>query len=153
RLNTGSFSESINRLEVLSQRPSLSGFKFFSEDEEEEKKVNGKIQIMTLHKSKGDEFDYVFLPEMSEKNLALQTNKFKLKKSSDFMENVRGLNKDYAAKTENELKRFIISENYRLLYVAVTRAKRRLYFSASNFESCFGKDTKSEPNIIFKELL
>ena len=39
--------------------------------ESDKKYLEGKVQIMTLHKSKGDEFDYVFIPEFTEKNLPL----------------------------------------------------------------------------------
>ena len=108
---------------------------------------------MTLHKSKGDEFDYVFLPEMSEKNLTLDISKLDLKKSSNFMENVRALNNNYSPKTENELKTFLVSENYRLLYVAITRAKQRLYISTHKKETYYGKTKDSQPSIIFDELL
>ena len=152
KLSSGTFNQAIQRLEELSQRPNLSGFKFFSEDEEEDL-TGGKIQIMTLHKSKGDEFDYVFLPEMSEKNLTLDMEQLKIKKSSDFMENVRALNKDYTKKSEFQLKKFLINENYRLLYVAITRAKRRLYISAFSTEKYFGKEKETAPSIIFDELL
>ena len=152
KLSSGTFNQTIQRLEELSLRPNLSGFKFFSEDEEENM-TNGKIQIMTLHKSKGDEFDYVFLPEMSERNLTLDISQLKIKKSSDFMENVRGLNKEYRKKTESELKKFLINENYRLLYVAITRAKRRLYLSAFSTEKYYGKEKETVPSIIFEDLL
>lgn len=152
KLNSGSFSQTVQRLEELSIRPNLSGFKFFSEDEEEDM-TGGKIQIMTLHKSKGDEFDYVFLPEMSEKNLTLDINRLKLKKSSDFMENVRELNKNYKRKTDDEMKLFLVSENYRLLYVAITRAKRRLYISNHAVELYYGKEKEVAPSVIFEDLL
>lgn len=69
----------------------MSGFKFFSEEDESDKEfLAGKVQIMTLHKSKGDEFDYVFIPEMSEKNLTLDFEQIKLK-NSDFTENLKQL--------------------------------------------------------------
>ncbi len=152
KLDKGNFNQTIQKLEDLSERPSLSGFKFFSE-EEEDNLTGGKIQIMTLHKSKGDEFDYVFLPEMSERNLTLDMYQLKLKKSSDFTEGVKQLNGNYTPKTDDELKEFLISENYRLLYVAITRARKRLYISASDKEIYFGKERKSKPSIIFDELL
>lgn len=152
KLDNGNFSQTVQRLEELSNRPTLSGFKFFSEEDEKDL-TGGKVQIMTMHKSKGDEFDYVFLPEMSEKNLTLDMEQLKLKKSSDFMENLRALNLDYKPKSEFELKEFLISENYRLLYVGITRAKRRLYFSTSATELYFGRQKESIPSIIFDELL
>ena len=104
---------------------------------------------MTLHKSKGDEFDYVFLPEMSEKNLALKFDKIKLK-STDFMESVKALNPSYKVKSEFDMKEEIVAENLRLLYVAITRAKRKLCFSVSTKTKSFEKIVEQEPSSIFE---
>lgn len=147
------FKDLMDRLAELAKKPSLSGFKFFSEEEESNTEfLAGKVQIMTLHKSKGDEFDYVFLPEMAEKNLTLDFNQIKLK-SSDFMENIKRLNPEYKIKTEFDLKQELVSENLRLLYVAITRAKRHLYFTASRKTKSFEKIIDQEPSIIFDALL
>lgn len=148
-----SLSYVVERLGELAKKPSLSGFKFFSEEDESSKEfLEGKVQIMTLHKSKGDEFDVVFLPEMTEKNLTLKFDEIKLK-SSDFMENVRRLNPDYKPKTEVDLKKELLAENLRLLYVAITRAKRKLYITTSLKASSFGKMVDQQPGLIFDELL
>lgn len=143
----------VERLNELSKKPSLSGFKFFSEEDESNREfLEGKVQIMTLHKSKGDEFDYVFIPEMIEKNLTLNFEQIKLK-SSDFMENIRRLNPNYKPKTEFDLKQELLSENLRLLYVAITRAKRKLFFTASTKAKSFEKIVQQEPSIIFADIL
>lgn len=150
--NTKNLATIVQRLAELAKRNSLSGFKFFSEEDENDRGfLEGKVQIMTLHKSKGDEFDYVFLPEMSEKNLTLDFNKIKLK-SSDFMENIKSLNPLYKQKTEYEMKQEIVAENLRLLYVAITRAKRKLYFSVSRKVKAFEKIIEQEPSTIFDML-
>lgn len=152
-VNNKHYGTLIERLAELAKKPSLSGFKFFSEEEESDKEfLSGKVQIMTLHKSKGDEFDYVFLPEMAEKNLTLDFNQIKLK-SSDFMENIKRLNPQYKPKTEFDLKQELISENLRLLYVAITRAKKHLHFTVSRKTKSFEKIIDQEPSIIFDELL
>ena len=140
----------IARLEELSKRNSLSGFKFFSE-EDESKDLGGQVQIMTLHKSKGDEFDYVFIPEMNEKDFPLLINEFNLKTSSFFMENVKGLSQTYKPKSELELKEFALAENYRLIYVAITRAKRKLYFTVSTKVKSFSRVEERQPSVIFSE--
>ena len=146
--NTG-FEYIMTRLGELSKKTSLSGFKFFSEEDESNKEfLEGKVQIMTLHKSKGDEFDLVFLPEMSEKNLTLDFNEIKLK-SSDFMESVRQLNPDYTPKSEFQLKQELLAENLRLLYVAITRAKRNLYITVSRKAKSFEKTVEQQPSMIF----
>ena len=109
---------------------------------------------MTMHKSKGDEFDYVFIPEFSEKNLSLNITSMKLKGSSAFIESVKMLNPSYKAKSEIDLKKEILEENLRLLYVAITRAKRKLYFTCSKKQkNYYGKEEKIEENMIFNELL
>ena len=152
-MNYKDFPTLLQRLAELAKKPSLSGFKFFSEEEESDKDfVAGKVQVMTLHKSKGDEFDYVFIPEFSNSNLAFDYAQIK-SKSADFTENLKRLNKNYKPKSVNQLMNEQIAENLRLLYVAVTRAKKHLYFTASKKIKQFQKVTDAEPNIIFTELL
>lgn len=148
------FATVLEKLSALAKRPNLSGFKFFSEEDEASKEfLEGKIQIMTYHKSKGDEFDYVFLPEFTEKSLPLDFEKMELKKNTDFMEQVREFNLKYKKKSEFELKKVQIDENLRLLYVAITRAKKQLTFTVSKETKSFGKVLKQAPSIIFEELL
>lgn len=152
-INYKDFSALLEHLGELAKKPSLSGFKFFSEEDENNKAFfEGKIQVMTLHKSKGDEFDYVFIPEFTEKNLTLDFDEIKLK-SSDFTENLKRLNPLYKPKTEYEMKQELICENLRLLYVAITRAKKYLYFTASRKNKSFEKIVEQKPSIIFSELL
>ena len=149
--NNSNYNLTLERLDALSKRPSLSGFKFFSE-EEDENAVKGKVQIMTLHKSKGDEFEYVFMPELSEKMLNMDVNQASLKSSTSFMEEVRGFNLKYKVKSELELKEFSCEESMRLFYVAVTRAKKKLYITAPLKVKSFGKEIEQEPSIIFENL-
>ena len=152
RLSTNAnYDLTVQRLEELAKKPSLSGFKFFSEEEDKEA-VKGKVQIMTLHKSKGDEFDYVFLPELAEKSLSIDVEKSTIKASTNFMEEVRAFNPDYKKKSLLELKQFNCEESLRLLYVAVTRAKRKLYITCSAKVKYFGKDTDQEPSVAFEIL-
>ncbi|MBR1776674.1 ATP-dependent helicase [bacterium] len=149
---TGKFDLTLQRLEELSKKPTLSGFKFFSE-EEDTKAMRGKVQIMTLHKSKGDEFEYVFLPEMSEKSLSIDINQAKLKASSMFMEEVKSFNPKYKPKSDIELKKFNSEESLRLLYVAITRAQKKLFITTSSKSKAFGKEIPQEPSIIFGNIL
>lgn len=144
----------VNRLTELSKKANLSGFKFFSEEDDDDKKnLEGKVQIMTMHKSKGDEFNLVFIPELSEKNLPLSISSINLK-SSDLTEKVKSTNPNYKNKTTYELKQEILWENLRLLYVAITRAKNKLYITTSEKEQTYGKKLRdSEPNMIFSTIL
>ena len=154
RLNaSGKFDLTLQRLEELSKKPSLSGFKFFSEEEDKDA-MRGKVQIMTLHKSKGDEFEYVFLPEMAEKNLSIDVNQAKLKASSLFMEDVKAFNPKYRRKSELQLKEFNSEESLRLLYVAVTRAQKKLYITTyTKGKGWQNKDIVLAPSIIFSGVL
>lgn len=154
RLNaSGKFDLTLQRLEELAKKPTLSGFKFFSEEEDKDA-MRGKVQIMTLHKSKGDEFEYVFLPEMAEKNLSIDVSKAKTKASTIFMEEVRAFNPSYKSKSELELREFNSEESLRLLYVAITRAQLKLYITTSAKAKGWGnKETEQEPSVIFNHIL
>ena len=154
RLNaSGKFDLTLQRLEELAKKPTLSGFKFFSEEEDKDA-MRGKVQIMTLHKSKGDEFEYVFLPEMAEKNLSIDVSKAKTKASTIFMEEVRAFNPSYKSKSELELREFNSEESLRLLYVAITRAQLKLFITTSAKAKGWGnKETEQEPSVIFGNIL
>lgn len=154
RLNSNNnFDLTLQKLEELSKKPSLSGFKFFSEEEDKDA-AKGKVQIMTLHKSKGDEFEYVFLPEMAEKNLSIDIEKAKTKASTLFMEEVRAFNPKYKHKSELELREFNSEESLRLLYVAITRAQKKLYITTSAKAKSWGnKETPQDPSVIFEHVL
>lgn len=153
-IKNNSLDYAVTRLSELSKKPNLSGFKFFSEEDEDDKTyLAGKIQIMTMHKSKGDEFNLVFIPEMTEKNLPLSIESINLK-SSEFIEAVKKLNPQYSAKNQLELKTEILSENLRLLYVAITRAKNKLCITCSTSQkNRFNKEQKQEVSSIFRNLL
>ena len=85
---------------------------------------------------------------MTERNLTIDFSKLKYK-ISDFMEQLKALNPNYKIKSEYELKQEIVAENLRLLYVAITRAKRKLFITTSEKVKSFGKLKKEDPNKIF----
>ena len=148
------FTSILEKLDALAKRPNLSGFKFFSEEDESDREfLEGKIQVMTYHKSKGDEFDYVFIPELTEKSLPFDIKQMELKKNSDFIEQIRQLNPCYKSKSETDLKKEQIAENLRLLYVAITRAKMQITFTVAKETKTYGKVQQQTPNIIFEKLL
>lgn len=146
RFTSKNFNFVVKYLNELSKKSSVSGLKFFAEEEKSEKEIlEGKVQVMTMHKSKGDEFDVVFLPEMTEASLPITIENIKLRKDAEFMEHVRMFSDNYKPKSEEEIKKMILDENLRLMYVAITRAKRKLYVSVSK-----NNKKKSEPNEIFQ---
>ncbi len=128
----------INKLEYAAQK-SMSAYKFF-EDEYANLNEN-PINIMTMHKSKGDEFDYVFIPELNEENYSVTLNNVKLKSGSHFVQTIKNAVDKTGIKSPQELKTEQINETLRLLYVGITRAKKELYLSnAINYKK--RKNTK-----------
>ena len=94
----------------------------------------------------------MFIPELTEKALSMDAAKTAIKSSTVFMEQVRGFNLNYKVKSELELREFSAEESMRLFYVAVTRAKKKLYITASTKTKAFGKEVVQEPSVIFTDL-
>ena len=103
---------------------------------------------MTIHKSKGDEFDYVFIPELTKDNLCLSIYDCKLKEKSTFIQKIKKYPKD-----DFELKKEITEENFRLIYVGITRAIKKLYLTVSNNYKFFARDKKFENSEFFEGVL
>lgn len=134
------------KLREIQYKNNFSNIKFFNI--EDNKKKNSKVQIMTLHKSKGDEFDYVFIPELYQDNLCLNPNELKLKENSEFIQKIK---KD--KKTPEQLKKELVEENFRLIYVGITRAKKKLYLSTSKKYKYFSKIKQFKPTEILEDFI
>jgi len=87
------------------------------------------IRLMTVHKSKGLEFEHVFLYKCADKKWGNVTNQNKLKLPL-------GILKLQSALLENERAS---EDERRLFYVALTRAKKQIYISYST-KSESGRD-------------
>ncbi len=87
------------------------------------------IKLMTVHKSKGLEFEHVFLYKVADKKWGNVTNQNKLKLPL-------GILKLQSALLENERD---CEDERRLFYVALTRAKKQIYISYST-KSESGRD-------------
>ncbi len=140
----------IEKLEEVSKRPILSKYKFFTDEEKINKDDDGKVNIMTVHKSKGDEFDTVFIPELTEDSYSTDINKVKIKSNNHFMETIKSLEINYQKKDTAQLKKEQIEENLRLLYVAITRAKKELFLSSAK---SYKKKKNNAPSALFKNFL
>lgn len=97
------------------------------------------VQIMTAHSSKGLEFDHVFIPQ-------LYSTKWDHKKHR------AGLALPTTLTSETgEID--VLEEDRRLLYVAMTRARRKVYLSyADAYASTFGKDKYVQPSQFVDEI-
>lgn len=139
-LSTYALQETVmEKLMQVAKKPIGSSFKFF---EEEERELS--VCLMTMHKSKGDEFDMVFIPELSDDNYSLKEEKIKIK--SSFIEEVKNLRLGYNQRTVDEIKQESAEETLRLLYVGITRAKKEIYLTCSK-KNKYSKT--QEPSMIF----
>jgi len=85
-----------------------------------------RVSIMTLHMSKGLEFNYVFIPGLEEGILP----------HSRSMDTDRG-----------------IEEERRLLYVGITRAKKEVSLSWSKYRTIYGREEFQTPSTFLPEIL
>jgi DNA helicase II / ATP-dependent DNA helicase PcrA len=138
-MGNNSLKNIINILEdiVMYQR-----FEIVEEENDNKLLKPNQLTIITMHKSKGLDWDYVFIPFLNEKVLS---GKCFVGKNKNFLgeinldqvarNQIRDFNNNYqqipnyqtAWKEVNKLKQ---GEEYRLLYVAITRAKSLLWLSS-----------------------
>lgn len=124
--------------------------------------ADDKLQIMTIHKSKGLEFDHVILPALERKSTAdensllmwLERPKSKGNTDLIFAPIKSALQEEdsiykYLRLQEKKKQEFEIS---RLLYVACTRAKKSLHL-LGEIETHENSEVKEPPNNSFLKLL
>lgn len=95
-----------------------------------------RINLMTIHMSKGLQFDYVFLPNIHErpqlttkKSFFVDLDKKRWACPLPYGEELRLLSLLEIEEHFKNINQLEIEENMRLFYVSVTRAKRRLFIS------------------------
>ncbi len=82
----------------------------------------GVVRLMTVHKSKGLEFDYVFIPQAFDSHWGNQR-----KRGASFNIPWEYLDRKIVAEVEDEN-----SDERRLFYVALTRARKNIFITFSN---------------------
>ncbi len=128
--------EFVNALKIFSEQHSENTIEKFLEEiallneneydlSESSKKNNHFVSLMTIHQSKGLEFDYVYIVGMEENIFPSQQSMF----------------------SKNELE-----EERRLFYVAITRAKKGVYLSHCNTRFKWGNYVENPPSRFLGEI-
>jgi DNA helicase-2/ATP-dependent DNA helicase PcrA len=104
----------------------LTGLALFNKEDENDGNSEHKIPIMTIHSAKGLEFDTVYIPGLEE----------------GFLPHDRSVDDGNSG----------IEEERRLLYVAMTRAKKRLFLSRRMNRRIYGRETDREPSRFIQEI-
>lgn len=122
----------LHRLEKnlhLKMMTDRSKSKIYLDDEREK-----RLSIMTVHKAKGLEFDYVFLPntktpfdKFTKMDVIINHDRIGYK---SFIEKGKTFRNDIYSQIKDDEKTENIGEESRLLYVALTRAKKGIYIDA-----------------------
>ncbi|MGB5771452.1 MAG: ATP-dependent helicase [Crocosphaera sp.] len=139
-----------NIIDILINIVNSEQFEGVEEDSEERYTKPNQITIITMHKSKGLDWDYVFLPFLHEDVLpgkpwvpvsAQFLGKFTLAEVSraqiraavhhQYINSEESINIPQPESAWEEAQQLKNAEEYRLLYVAMTRAKRLLWMSAA----------------------
>lgn len=135
--------EILKKIDYYAQKP-MNAYKFFEDEKQNE---GTTVNIMTVHKSKGDEFDYVFIPMLSEENYPTEKANVKLKTGNHFTQTIKSIVQKCPIQTPDESKQEQIEETLRLLYVGVTRAKQELTMTVAKQ---YKMRKNSHPNLFFK---
>lgn len=94
-------------------------------DQDELQKDNGGVKLMTVHASKGLEFDYIFVTGLEEG--LFPHERMNEKKDDD-------------------------EEERRLFYVALTRARKRLFLTYTTIRTIFGAQQVNSPSLFINDI-
>ncbi len=96
---------------------------------------SNQIQLMTIHGSKGLEFEHVFLPFLNQSKKKDGASFFSADLNNTYWilslidpQTQSATTSFYAQKTADEVHSLLLEEAERLFYVAITRAKKSLHF-------------------------
>ena len=121
------------------------------------------VQVMTLHKSKGMEFTFVWMPALTQANFPDALEQIKVRDTEKALIGIQRLamqrqQPDTPLMPLNDaveaFKRQHLEEEARLLYVGFTRAMQGLFVSSHHqYRNAFHKLQKTHPTRAFEELL
>lgn len=120
--------------------------------------ANQVVQVMSMHKSKGQEFDVIFMPFLQSEAFPHQADSIRVDEADKLIQDLDRLVAKAAGQTlsdsyQDNKKREKIEEEARLIYVGLTRAKRALYLSAhTQAMTRYNKLRKMEPAAAFQIL-
>ena len=104
------------------------------------------VEIMTIHQSKGKEFEVVFVADVSARKLPVTHRARKFDVPDDILKDSH-LSGTVSEKKKKEMH---LDEERRLLYVAMTRAKSKLFITY--VEQSGDDDTKPKQSVFLNEL-
>ena len=129
---------SVDAFEELVRRQRSKAFADLLEDSES----GGRLEVLTLHKSKGQEFDVVFMPGLTQRQFPHQPEQIRLEAGDKLQVLLDSLEQPASfAALRKARQQAVIEEKARLLYVGLTRAKQGLFLSC--FEQA--KSGRSKP--------
>ncbi len=99
-----------------------------STDQDELENTNNAVRLMTVHASKGLEFDYVFIVGLEE----------------DLFPHQR-MNDEKVSQSQTE-------EERRLFYVALTRARKKVFLSYSQLRTIYGSQKVNTPSSFISDI-
>ncbi|ELR96994.1 ATP-dependent helicase [Gloeocapsa sp. PCC 73106] len=166
-----------NAIATLEEIVSSENFEAVGEDNEDQYTRPGQVTIITMHKAKGLDWDYVFIPFLHQDTLPgelrVPTNakflgdftlgevaRVQIRNYLHAQHQGHPLNLLHPLEAWSEAKKLKKAEEFRLLYVAMTRAKRLLWLTAAQLApfnwTSFSPENpnlqKKQPFALLKEL-
>jgi DNA helicase-2/ATP-dependent DNA helicase PcrA len=114
------------------------------------------VQVMSMHKSKGQEFDVVFMPFLQAETFPHSVDSIRFDEADKLLQELdriylNATGQILAENYQQDKKREKIEEEARLVYVGLTRARRALYLSAHiQAMTRYNKLRKMEPASAFQ---
>ncbi|HEY9766272.1 MAG TPA: ATP-dependent helicase [Chroococcales cyanobacterium] len=123
---------------------------FIAGGEELAKPQDGQLEILTIHKSKGAEYNAVWMPALTFKSFPWKPENLWIGDEEAFLAKQRIIHygkKEAPSEIElkKEAQRLQVAEKLRLLYVGITRAQEEIHLSTHRND--FGKET-TPPHVL-----